>query len=247
VRFVTIILLLGACLAIRLPGSLMDAAVDRLSDGGVRLMQAQDSVWYGSGTLMVADPVTQRWQSWLSVDWHTDFDQLWRGALGWHLGSGGVPLAEIEVSPGGFRMKQLRIRGPARFFLERIPGTLGRGGWEGDIAIDSPGWHCSWSLRCDGSAEARWYGARSNLLPMDHFGDYRIAIISKGSEISAHIDTTSSGEVHIDGEAHWVIGGTPDFAGTLRGNPILLSRLPSVAGNWVRSGGDPGVWVVSRP
>ena len=246
-RFIAIVLLLGTCLAIRLPGSLIDAAVDRLSAGSVRLAQAEDSVWHGSGTLLVADPVTQRWQPWLLVDWHTDFTGLWRGALGWQLASGGGPLAEIEIGPGGFRMKRIRVRGPARFFLERIPHTLGRGGWEGDVAIESPDWHCSWSMHCAGSAEVRWYGARSKLLPLDHFGDYRIAISSKDSEISARIDTTGSGEVQIDGDAHWLIGGAPSCTGTLRGNPVLLSRLPSIAGNWVRSSGEPGIWLVSRP
>jgi hypothetical protein len=247
VRFVAIILFFVACLAVRLPGSIIDAAVDQLSEGSVRLTQAEDSVWHGSGTLMVADPVTNRWQSWLPVDWSTDFSHLWRGVLGWHLASGGWPLAEIEISPDGFRLTRVQLRGPARFFLERIPSTLGRGGWEGDVAIDSPGWHCSWSLHCDGSAELRWYGARSNLLPMYHFGDYQISIRGKDSEISAHIGTTGSGEAHFDGDAHWVIGGTPNITGTLRGNPVLLSRLPSIASNWVRSGGEPGVWLVSRP
>jgi hypothetical protein len=247
VRFFTIILLLGVSLAVRLPGSLIDAAVDRLSEGSVRLAQVENSVWHGGGTLLVADPTTQHWQDWLSVNWNTDFSHLWRGALGWQLTSGGVPLAEIEISPSGFHLTQVRVRGPARFFLERIPNTLGRGGWEGDIAIDSAGWHCSWSVHCDGSAEIRWNDAGSKLLPANHFGDYRISFNSKGREIRAHIDTTGSGEVHIDGDSRWLIGGTPDFTGTLRGNPILLSRLPSIAGNWVRNGGEPGVWLVSRP
>lgn len=233
--------------AYRLPGSLVDTAVDRLSDGSVRLTQAENIVWQGSGTVMVADPETQRWLSWLSVAWHADFSHLWRGVFGWRLTSGGEPLAEIEIGPGGLHLTQVRVRGPARFFLDRIPNVLGRGGGEGDVAIDSPGWHCSWSTRCDGSAELRWYGARSKLLPTDQFGDYRIAISSKSSAISAHIDTIGNGEVHIDGDAQWVVGGTPDFTGTLRGNPVLLSRLPSIAGNWARSGSGVGVWLISRP
>jgi hypothetical protein len=53
--------------------------------------------------------------------------------------------------------------------------------------------------------------------------------------------------VRIDGDGHWTIGGTPGFTGTLRGDPVLLSRLPSVAGRWVQSGGEPGVWSVSLP
>lgn len=246
-RFIVVVLLLAACLAVRLPGSLVDAAVDQVSSGSLRLAQAEGSVWRGSGALMVADPVTQRWQSWLALDWDTDFSRLWRGALGWRFTSGGGPLAEIEIGPSGFHVTRLHMRGPARFFLERIPNALGRGGWEGDVAIDSPDWQCSWSLRCDGSAELRWYGASSNLLPMYRLGDYRASIGGKGSDISAHIDTTGDGEVRIDGDGHWTIGGTPGFTGTLRGNPVLLSRLPSVAGRWVRSGGEPGVWSVSLP
>lgn len=246
-RFITIILLVGTCLVIRLPGGFIDAAVNRFSEGSIRLMDAGGSAWHGSGALMVADPVTQRWQPWLSVDWTTDFSHLWRGTLGWRLTSGEQLLAEIEISPGEFRVTREQIRGPARFFLERIPHTVGRGGWEGDVAIDSPGWRCSWSLHCYGTAEIRWYGARSNLLPANHFGDYQISITGKNREITARIDTIGNGEVNIDGNANWSIGGTLDFTGTLRGNPVLLSRLPSIAGNWVRSSGDPGVWLVSTP
>lgn len=246
-RFVAVVLLLAACLAVRLPGSLIDAAVDQASAGALHLAQARGSVWHGGGALMVADPVTQRWQSWLALDWDADFSQLWRGIVGWRFTSGGGTLAEIEIGAGGIGLTKVQIRGPARFFLERIPNALGRGGWEGDVAIDSPSWHCSWTLRCDGSAELRWYGASSSLLPMYRLGDYRASISGMGGDISAHIDTTGGGEAHIDGDGHWTIGGTPGFTGTLRGNPVLLGRLPSVAGRWVRNGGEPGVWLVSLP
>jgi general secretion pathway protein N len=246
VRFLAVVLLLAACLAIRLPGSLVDAAFERASDGALRLAEAEGSLWRGRGALLVIDPVSQRWQAWLALDWDTDFGSLWRGALGWHFTSGGAPLADVEIGPGGFRLTRLQMRGPARFFLERIPNALGRAGWEGDVAIDSPGWQCSWSLRCDGTAELRWYGASSELLQKRRLGDYRLSIIGKGSEIAAHIDTPS-GEVRIEGDGRWPLAGAPSFTGTLRGDPVLLDRLPSVAGRWVRSGGETGVWLVTLP
>jgi hypothetical protein len=246
VRFAAVVLLLALCLAMRLPGSLADAALDRASDGALRLAQAQGSLWRGSGALMVIDPVTQRWQAWQQLEWKTDFSRLWRGTIGWHFASGGGPLADVEIGPGGIRLAKLQLRGPARFFLERIPNALGRAGWEGDVAVDSPGWQCSWSLRCDGSAELRWYGASSELLQKLRLGDYRVAVAGRGGEITAHIDTLS-GEIDVVGDGRWSPGGTPSFNGTLRGDPVLVDRLPNIAGRWVRSGGAPGVWLVTLP
>jgi general secretion pathway protein N len=245
-RFLAVVLLVAAFFLVRLPGSLVDSAIEQTSDGAVRLAQAEGTLWRGSGSLMVIDPVTQRWQAWLPMTWDTDPSRLWRGALSWQFTSGGAPLADVEIGPTGVRLTRLQMRGPARFFLERIPSAIGRAGWEGDLAIDSPGWQCSWSLRCDGTAELRWFGASSDLLQKHRLGDYRVAITGKGSDISAHFDTLS-GDIRIDGDGRWSLGSSPSFAGTLRGDPVLLDRLPNIAGRWVRSGGEPGVWLVSLP
>ena len=245
-RFLFVVLFFAICLTARVPGSVADAALDQTSDGALRLAEVEGSLWRGSGALMVIDPVTQRWQVWLNLDWDTDFSRLWRGAIGWHFGSGGGPLADIEIGPTGIRLAKLQLRGPARFYLERIPNALGRAGWQGDVALDSSGWQCSWSLRCDGNAELRWYGASSDLLQKLRLGDYRVAIAGRGGDIVAHVDTLS-GEISVDGDGRWSPGGTPSFNGTLRGDPVLLDRLPNIAGRWVRSGGEPGVWVVTLP
>jgi general secretion pathway protein N len=246
VRVLGFVLLLVVFLAARPPATLVDAAVDRASDGALRLAQVQGSLWRGSGALMVIDPVTQRWQNWLELDWDTAFAGLWRGAVRWHLAAGGSPLADFELSPAGLRLSRLQVRGPARYFLERIPGPLGRAGWEGDIAIDSSGWNCTWSLRCEGSAELRWYGASSDLLQKRRLGDYDIVVKGSGNELAAHV-ATLAGDIQVDGDGRWLIGGAPSFAGTLRGDPVLLDRLPSVAGRWVSKGAEAGVWRVTLP
>lgn len=243
-RWLLAALLFPVCLVWRLPASLADQWLAWFSEGAVRLADAEGTVWAGRGDLMVVDPARRAWQPWLAVAWRVDWGALWRGRLGWDWSSGGQRLARAEVSPAGVSVEALRLGGPARFFAERIPHSLGRAGWRGDLALDAPGWQCDWSGRCTGKAELRWLGAASDLLRDRDLGDYRVVVTADEGVMRLEWRTLR-GDVRVEGDGRWAIDARPDLRVTISGDPALLQHLPGVAGRWATPGARPGTWVVA--
>lgn len=226
------------------PATVADSGLGWLSAGTLRIAQAQGTLWTGRGAVMGLDSTTDGWQPWLIVEWTLNASALLRGKLSWEVTSAHVPVARTSMGFGGIEISQLRLGGPARFFLGLVPNSLGRAGWKGDIATESPRFHCSWHGLCEGHAELRWIGAASDLLPGDALGDYKLAIDgSSGNQILFQVQTID-GPIRVEGQGRWELDGPLVFDGTIKGNAGLLQRLPSVAGPWVRPSVEPGTWNV---
>ena len=243
-RVLAAVLLLLLFVVWQLPASLLDTALNRSSGNKLRLAETQGSVWRGSGFVMVLDPLSDRWQPWTRIDWNADWSALLRFGLAWQLTAQETPLARVEITASGFRVDELHLRGPARLFLQQMQNVIGRAGWRGDIAIDSPRWQCSWQPQCTGGADLRWFGAASDLLEGRVLGDYQVLLLGNGEHIDFQWDTLQ-GSVRTKGSGRWAGQGAPKFSGTIGGDVALLQSLPAVASRWVRASSEPGVWLIS--
>lgn len=219
--------------------------LDRASAGTLRLAQAAGTLWSGRGVVMGLVSAPDAWRPWLPAEWTLDALSVPSGMPSWEISSGGLPVARLGVRLGGIVVSRLRLRGPARFFLERIPHNIGHAGWKGDIAIESPSFQCSWHVHCEGRLELHWTDAASELLPGQELGNYQLTIDgAPGGGLLFQLRTLD-GHVRIDGGGRWTVGGVLAFNGTIKGSPELLQRLPSIAGPWVRPTKDSGTWIIA--
>ena len=135
-------LLALALLVAKAPARLVDGLVARATDGGLRLQQAEGSLWHGRGVLASRDAGGRSLTPWLPLAWDLDTAALGRLALGWTFSSSGSPLGAVEASPGGVSVRRLALHAPADTALASIPHPAARAGWQGDLTVEAPDWHC---------------------------------------------------------------------------------------------------------
>lgn len=231
--------LLFICLIWQAPAWIVDSALDRSTDGAVRLYASSGSLWSGNGTLTIVDPVRRQTQPWFALGWSWRASALFRGEAAWRLTADGRPAGELGLGIRGWRAEGVALAAPARFAFERIPHAFGSLGWRGDIQLETTLWRCDWHQLCEGRADLRWTGAAVDVLRGHLLGDYLMTARGEGPRISFDWNTPN-GETRIEAsgflqaDRHW------HFAGSVTGDPVFLQRLPAVAGRWVQATGAPG-------
>lgn len=229
------------------PATLVDQVVSEVSHGAVRIGEAEGSVWNGRGLLNVVDLATQGRRPWQRIQWSFDPIGLFRGEMAWQIitSTAGTSIAAIGVS--GWRIANLGMSGPAQNFLQRMPGPLGKLGWDGDIDWNVASLDCSWRQVCDGQMEARWNSAGSSFLPGQVFGDYQMKVNGVGGEFELSWNSTKESNVQISGTGRVTKSGDLSLAGTVKGDPELLTRLPAVAGPWAIPTASRDTWRIVFP
>jgi hypothetical protein len=246
-RSFLLVLAVLAMMVVNAPATLVDRIASELSHGGVRISASSGSLWNGRGVVSVLDVTTQAWQPWYGVEWSFDPIGLFRAKLSWQIMNNRTSASGLAIGVSGWHISGLHIAGPARYFLQRIPGAISGFGWEGDIGLDVQQFECSWRNLCTGRIDAKWAAAGSDFLPGQVFGDYRVIAeavngtfaFDWGSSDTSFIRTSGKGEISDQGALR--------FAGNVKGNPELLSRLPAIAGPWVKPTAVGDTWRVVYP
>lgn len=239
-------LLALALLVAKAPARLVDGLVARATDGGLRLQQAEGSLWHGRGVLASRDAGGRSLTPWLPLAWDLDTAALGRLALGWTFSSSGSPLGAVEASPGGVSVRRLALHAPADTALASIPHPAARAGWQGDLTVEAPDWHCPPDGRCTGNARLLWRGARSALFPGRQFGDYELRVVARAGDLNFQL-ATLAGAIQASGQGQAPYGKPPRFDGRIGGDPELLSRLPAIAAGAARPTGQPGQFDLHWP
>ena len=235
-----------ALLLAKAPAGLVDGLVKRLTDGGLRLQQAEGSLWHGRGILASRDAGGRSLTPWLPLAWDFEAAALTRLAISWSFSSSGKPVGVIEAGPGGLGVTHLALHAPADAALSPIPHPAARAGWQGDLTLEAPRWHCPPDARCSGDARLLWRGARSALFPGRQFGDYEIRVNAQAGNLHYTLQTLA-GAVIANGQGDAPFGQMPRFDGTLSGDPEFLGRLPAIAGGAARPAGPPGHFEIHWP
>lgn len=229
------LMVFGLFLLALAPATTLDSFLRRTTDSRFALLMAEGSFWNGQAQLATLDALSGRYRPVLPLSWQWNPSALLRGRMSWQLSFATGNSAALDIMPGGIQIGAVTIDVSARPLLEQIPNTVGRLGWHGDFRIASPGWGCSWGGVCQGSAAVNWWGASLDIFPDHSLGNYIFNIKAESDHLALGL-TTASGELQITGTGTWKKGAVPGLSGTITGDTYFLSRLPNVAGQWIKRG-----------
>lgn len=197
------------------PATLIDTGLQRISHGKLRLVEAQGTLWSGSGQIEIRDSGGRTGVA-RSFAWRMLPESLLRGHL----------VCEV-------RMEQATKPFPVTISLSRIelanadislPATaLGLGvprlaplGLTGELLLHV----ASLSIerkQMQGNATLQWRDAGSVFTSVSPLGDYELSLDAEGA--SNHIVLrTLQGPLQLDGKGSWAAGGNPDF--------LVIARVP---------------------
>ena len=202
-----------ATLVVLAPATLIDARLERASDGRLRLASAEGSLWSGAGWIEMRDAhgragVAKR-LAWRVLPW-----SLLRGHL----------VAEVELDQAAkpfpvtisltrIEIADAAISVPAAALGLGIP-KLAPFRLTGDVLVNIP--HLSVEPgRMDGDATLRWRAAGSGLTPISPLGEYEVRFKAVGPAVHAALSTLE-GPLQLDGKGTWSNGAPPSFLATAR-------------------------------
>lgn len=209
------------------PATLMDAALQRISDGKLHLVETQGTLWSGSGQVELRD-AAGRTGVVKHLAWRLQPESLLRGQL--------VCETELEqdgktfpvtVSPSGIEIANADISLPAVVLGLGVP-RLAALGLTGDMSLHIPrlliGHGQTW-----GTLELRLRQAGSAFTPIFPLGDYEFKLEANGPGVQVLLQTLK-GPLQLDGTGSWAIGSSPDFLAIAQVAPQHLEQLGPLLG-----------------
>jgi general secretion pathway protein N len=205
-----------APLIVLAPATLIDARLERASDGRLRLAGAEGTLWSGSGWIEIRDAhgragVARR------LAWRVLPESLLRGRLvaEVELDQAAKPfpvtisLSRIEIADAGINL-------PAAALGLGMP-KLAPFRLTGDVRVNVP--HLSLERgRIDGDATLQWRAAGSALTPISPFGDYEVHFKAVGAAVHAALRTLE-GPLQLEGKGTWSNGAPPSY--------LAIARVPA--------------------
>lgn len=196
-------------LVVLAPATLLDAGLQRASDGKLRLAQAQGSLWSGNGVLEVRDQSGKRGVG-KDLSWAWQPRALLHGQFGLlvNLDHAAHPFP-IQVSAHGVELSNVDFSLPASALGVAVP-RLAPLGLRGELAIHIAKLaSMNEAFAVDGLVT--WKDAGSALTAVAPLGTYVLRVDSNAGRLSANL-RTSSGPLQLDGS-----GSSRD------GDPLELS------------------------
>ena len=204
------------------PATLVDAGLQRASDGRLRLAEAQGTLWSGAGQIEIRAAGGRTGVA-KSLTWLVLPASLLRGHLVYEVGldqaARPVPVtisfSQIELAGADInlpaavlglavpKLAPLRLTGDARLHVESL--TVGRSGMQGNGTL-------------------QWLAAGSALTPVSPLGDYELRLKNEGAVIHASLRTLQ-GPLQLDGKGSWAKGGNPVFLATAHVVPQQQQQL----------------------
>jgi general secretion pathway protein N len=199
----------AVALIVTAPATLVDAGLQRASDGQLRLAEAQGTVWSGSGQIEVRDASGQSGVA-KSLTWRFLPETLLRGHLVCEveLDRSAKPFP-VTVSLSGIHLADADISLPATVLGLAVP-KLAPLDLTGDVLIRVPRMSVMRDGALDGTATVQWRDAASTLSPVSPLGNYEVRIDGDGRTIHAYLRTID-GTLRLEGQGSWTLGSNPAF------------------------------------
>jgi general secretion pathway protein N len=237
-----------AVLATQAPASLADVALDRLTQGRVRLAEASGTVWAGRGRIVLADvseagaapsrfaatvpgvvvPGAFRWRlspwplAFGMLDARIEHDSMRQPVL--LTGRTG----ELRATPGAIRLPPVALdRLGSPWNTIRPTGAL-TVSWE-NVTLRSG--------RFDGRAAIELSEAASALTPVRPLGAYRIEVVGSGARAQVSMNTLR-GPLRLDGNGTWDAGSGLRFTAAAEADEAERARLQPLLGLLGRREGE---------
>lgn len=204
------------------PASLLDAGLQQLSEGRLRLAEARGTLWSGAGQIEMLDRMRRSGIA-KNITWQVLPAYLLRGQL---RGEVGLDLAAkrfpVTLSAAGIEVADADINLPAAALGVAIP-KLAPLGLSGDVRLHIA--RISFARNAvHGNATLQWRGAGSAFTRISPLGDYEMRFDGEGSAVRASLRTLQ-GPLQLDGRGSWASGGSPVFLGNARIPPEHLQQL----------------------
>ncbi|HEV8259156.1 MAG TPA: type II secretion system protein N [Burkholderiales bacterium] len=195
------------------PATLIDAGLQRTSDGRLRLAEAQGPLWSGSGQIEVRDSGGRIGVA-KNVAWRFLPESLLRGHLVCEVGlDQSAKRFPVTISLSRIELANADISLPAKVLGLGVP-KLAPLGLTGDVLL-----HVA-SLTIErkemrGNATLQWRDAGSVLAPISPLGDYELRLDGEGATVHAYLRTIQ-GPLRLEGKGSWANGNHPVFLATAR-------------------------------
>lgn len=190
------------------PATLIDAGLQRISHGKLRLVEAQGTLWSGSGKIEIRDTGGRSGVA-KSIAWRVLPASLLRGHLVCEVGlEQATKRFPVTISLSRIELANADISLPAAALGLGVP-KLAPLGLTGDVLIHV----ASLSIARDGmegNATLQWRAAGSTLTPISPLGDYELNLDAEGATVHVLLRTIQ-GPLQLDGKGSWANGDNPDF------------------------------------
>jgi hypothetical protein len=190
------------------PATLVDAGLESLSQGRLRVIAAQGRLWSGSGQIELRD-ASGRSGVVKDLSWSVRPLSLLRGQMACDIefDHSGKPIP-VVFSPSRIELASASMSLPAAAIGLGVPRLLPLG-LTGELLVQVTGLSLG---RADvrGKATLQWRDAGSVFTTVSPLGDYELELDAEGR--AAHLVLhTLRGVLQLDGKGSWQAGERPDF------------------------------------
>lgn len=209
-------------LIVTAPASLVDVGLRSGSDGRLRLVEAQGTLWSGSGVIEIRDLGGHTGVA-KSLAWRLRMDAMLRAQLTYEakfdLGTSPFP---VTIFWSRIELKNADVSFPAAALGIGIP-KLAALGLTGDVNLHIASLSLGRSTTL-GSGTLQWLAAGSALSPISPLGNYELRLNGSGAAVQATLHTLQ-GPLQLDGQGSWIIGHSPVFLAMASTPPQFQQRL----------------------
>lgn len=203
-----------------MPATLVDAALQRLSDGRLRLAEARGTFWSGAGQIEIRD-VRQRTGVSKPVAWRFVPTSLLRGHLVCEVEFDQRPFP-VTISLSRVEVTHADIQLPAAVLGLTVP-SLAPLELGGDLSLQVAKLTIDRN-RIHGDATVQWRAASSALTPVSPLGSYELRVQDAGTGLRSSLRTLQ-GPLQLDGQGSWTNGSKPVLQATARVPPPHEQQL----------------------
>lgn len=213
----------AATLLVIAPATLIDAGLQRASNGRLRLADAHGTVWAGAAKLEIRDAGSRHGVAKI-ISWRILPESAWRGRLVCEieLDQSTPRRFPVAISPSQFEITNADVEFPAAGLSVAI-AQLAPLRLTGDVLL-----HIS-SLaigRNDvrGNATLQWRAAGSAFSPVSPLGNYELRLDGEGTSVHVYLRTLQ-GPLQLDGKGSWTTRGNAEFQAIARVPPEHQQQL----------------------
>lgn len=204
------------------PASLIDERLAQASAGGLRLAEADGTLWSGSGQIEILD-ANRRSAIAKSIAWRIRPAYLLRGKLHYEVTlDQALRSFPLTISPSGIELADAEINLPAAALGLGLP-KLAALGLTGDMLLRVTRLALGRGT-LQGNATLQWHGAGSAFTRISPLGDYELRLEGSGAGAKALLRTLQ-GPLQLDGQGSWTSGSRPVFQGNARVPPQQMQQL----------------------
>lgn len=203
------------------PATLLDASLQDIGQGKLRLVEARGTLWSGSGQIEIRDSGGRTGVA-KSVVWRILPEPVLRGRLVCEVKLGQAKPFPVTLSLSRIELAKADISLPASVLGLSVP-KLAPLGLTGELLLHVANLSIE-RKQVHGNLTLQWREAGSALTPVSPLGDYELSLEGAGTTVHALLRTLQ-GPLQLDGKGTWVNGDNLGFLATASVPPQHRQQL----------------------